>query len=107
MSNDESSVIHKQAVLSLVKTLGANGRVIAGREALGVAFLLHRHGLDSRCQWGNAYFRCHACGQARDCDGSEDWYDREDHREYDTPLCGGYDENCNMTCFSITLALNT
>lgn len=48
---------------------------IIGASALAFARVLNAAGLDTPGQWGRAYFRCHQCGDARDCTGLEDWDD--------------------------------
>lgn len=62
-------------VKDLIRTLAASGGLIRGELALGVAWICHATEIDEPGQWGNAYFRCPDpdCGQARDCDGNEDW----------------------------------
>lgn len=63
-------------VKALIRSFSASGEAIRGELALGVAWLCRATKLDSPGQWGNAYFRCPGCGQARDCDGHEDWSQR-------------------------------
>lgn len=70
---------HKSTVESLVRSLP---KPITGETALAVARLCNMVGIDSPGQWGNAYFRCEDCGEARDCDGSERWNAR-----WDLPSC--------------------
>jgi hypothetical protein len=70
---------HKDVVKSLVRSLP---KPITGHTALAVARLCHLAGIDGPGQWGNAYFRCGDCGEARDCDGSERW-----NAWWDLPEC--------------------
>lgn len=59
----------RAAILAAVLT---GPRPICGERALMAARVIHAAGLElSPAQWGNAYFLCPACGQARDCTGSE------------------------------------
>jgi len=69
-----SSGCSSSLVLDVVRALrDQDGELIEGEVALSIARLLHACGLDSQGQWGNAYFRCPNCDDARDLNGEEDW----------------------------------
>lgn len=85
-----------EQLLDLIASLRRESEAITGDVAFGLAFLLHEMKLDSPGQWGNAYFRCPKCGNARDCDGDEFW--EQDQFHDGLAMCSGDDEDRESEC---------
>lgn len=65
----------QQQIVNLICELRDSRVSLTGDLALALAIVIHAHKLDDSGQWGCAYFRCPDCGEARDCEGDEDWRD--------------------------------
>lgn len=63
----------KDSTVLFVRKLVEMRIPLKGPVALCLAEHFHRLGMDSPGQWGNAYFRCPECDEARDCTGEEEW----------------------------------